>query len=72
MFPLNIHALFGKLTYYIPLNAKFKGDQSYSIFKPVQATVRTVFAEKLRPLQNLDLKMTVFPMVGGVTDNLST
>ena len=56
IFSLNVHALFGNLTYYIPLNAEFKRDESYSIFNSVQATVRTVLAEKLRPLQNLDLK----------------
>ena len=69
---INVHALLGNLTYYIPLNAEFKGDQSYSIFNSVQATARTVLAEKWRPLQNLDLKMTVFPIVGGVNDNLLT
>ena len=69
---LNVHALFGNLTYYIPLNAEFKGAQCYSIFNSVQVTVRMVLAEKWRPVQNLDVKMTVFRMIESVNDNILT
>ena len=72
MFSLNVHALLGNLTYYIPLNAEFKGGQCYSIFNSVKATVRTVLAEKWRPVQNLDVKMTVFRMIESVNDNILT
>ena len=69
---LNVHALLRNLTYYILLNAELIGDQSYNIFNSVQATVRTVLAEKWRPVQNLDVKMTVFRMIERVNDNLLT